>query len=44
MWLDTLERHPALRYVSDGDPNAISFPHAREADLAAAYRARAAPY
>src|SRR6185437_13552670 len=34
MWLDTLERDPELRYVSDGDPATISFPRAREADLA----------
>jgi peptidoglycan/xylan/chitin deacetylase (PgdA/CDA1 family) len=44
MWLDVLERTPALRYVSDGDPATISFPKANEADLATAYRARARPY
>jgi peptidoglycan/xylan/chitin deacetylase (PgdA/CDA1 family) len=44
MWLDLLERNPGLRYVSDGDPATISFPHAREGDLAARYRARARPY
>ena len=44
MWLDTLERHPELRYVSDGNPQTIGFPRAREGDLAARYAARAKPY
>ena len=44
MWLDTLERNPELRYVSDGDPHSISFPRAREVDLAAKYAGRAKPY
>jgi peptidoglycan/xylan/chitin deacetylase (PgdA/CDA1 family) len=44
MWLDTLERNPDLRYVSDGDPQTISFPKAKAADLAARYRDRAKPY
>ena len=26
MWLDILERNPGLRYVSDGNPETISFP------------------
>ena len=44
MWFDLLERHPALRYVSDGDPERITFPRADEAKLAPAYRDRANPY
>jgi peptidoglycan/xylan/chitin deacetylase (PgdA/CDA1 family) len=44
MWLDTLERNPDLRYVSDGNPETISFPRARQADLAAKYADRARPY
>ena len=44
MWLDDLERNPGLRYVSDGDPETISFPRAKETDLAAQYRDRAGPY
>ena len=44
MWLDLLERNPGLRYVSDGNPETISFPRARQADLAAEYGARAKPY
>ena len=44
MWLDLLERNPGLRYVSDGNPETISFPRTRESDLAPAYRDRAKPY
>jgi hypothetical protein len=44
MWLDTLERNPQLRYVSDGDPDTISFPRARLGDLATRYEALAKPY
>jgi hypothetical protein len=44
MWLDDLETSPGLRYVSDGDPETISFPRAKETDLAAQYRDRAKPY
>jgi hypothetical protein len=44
MWLDTLERNPELRYVSDGNPDTISFPRARAADLAAKYEQQARPY
>jgi peptidoglycan/xylan/chitin deacetylase (PgdA/CDA1 family) len=43
MWLDTLERDPGLRYVSDGDPETISFPRAKASELAPAYRGRARP-
>ena len=44
MWLDTLERNPELRYVSDGNPATISFPQARAGDLAAKYADRAKPH
>jgi hypothetical protein len=44
MWLDDLEWNHGLRYVSDGDPETISFPRAKETDLAAKYRDRAKPY
>jgi peptidoglycan/xylan/chitin deacetylase (PgdA/CDA1 family) len=44
MWLDVLERNPGLRYVSDGDSVTISFPRAKDAELAAPYRDRAKPY
>ncbi len=29
-WLDDLKRHPARRYVSDGDPNTITVPRAKQ--------------
>ncbi len=44
MWLDTLERDPELRYVSDGNPATISFPRAQETELAKRFDARAKPY
>ena len=44
MWLDLLERNPELRYVSDGDPERISFPRTKSDELAPAYRDRAKPY
>ena len=44
MWLDLLERNPQLRYVSDGDPERIGFPRAKESQLAPQYRAQANPY
>jgi hypothetical protein len=44
MWLDALERNPQLRYVSDGNAETISFPRARQVDLAARYRDRAHAY
>jgi Putative glycosyl hydrolase domain/Polysaccharide deacetylase len=43
MWLVVLERNPGLRYVSDGNPETISFPRVRESDLAARYSDRAQP-
>ena len=44
MWLDILERNPGLRYVSDGNPETVSFPRGRESELAPAFTARAKPY
>jgi hypothetical protein len=44
MWLDELERNPGLRYVSDGNPETISFPRALADQLAPRYRDRARPY
>ena len=43
MWLDLLEKNPGLRYVSDGDPETISFPRSEAPDLAVRYRSRAKP-
>jgi hypothetical protein len=44
MWLDLLERNPGLRYVSDGDPEKITFPRTKADQLAAQYRSLANPY
>jgi peptidoglycan/xylan/chitin deacetylase (PgdA/CDA1 family) len=44
MWLDILERNPQLRYVSDGDPERISFPRTKADQLAPQYRPQANPY
>jgi peptidoglycan/xylan/chitin deacetylase (PgdA/CDA1 family) len=44
MWLDLLERNLGLRYVSDGDPGKITYPRAKESQLAPRYRALANPY
>jgi peptidoglycan/xylan/chitin deacetylase (PgdA/CDA1 family) len=43
-WLDILKNEKGRRYISDGDPNTISFARAREADLAPRFAARAKPY
>ena len=43
-WLDILRREPGRRYVSDGDPDTISFPRERAGDLHPRFRARARPY
>lgn len=43
-WLDILASHPERRYVSDGDPDRISFPAALAGELADAFGARANPY
>jgi len=32
-WLDSLDKHPERRYVSDGDPAHVSFPTAEQAKL-----------
>jgi len=32
-WLDYFDKHPEERYISDGDPNTISFPKELESDL-----------
>ena len=44
MWIDMLERNPGLRYVSDGNPETIAFPRAKDTGLAVGYRDRAKPY
>ncbi|MFN2471115.1 MAG: putative glycoside hydrolase [Gaiellaceae bacterium] len=43
-WLDILKREPGRRYVSDGDPQTISFPQNRAGELAPRFRSRANPY
>ncbi len=43
-WLDYLAKNPDERYVSDGDPAHVSFPHARSGDLRPRFRARALAY
>ncbi|MEO5679227.1 MAG: polysaccharide deacetylase family protein [Acidimicrobiales bacterium] len=43
-WLDTLDKHPERRYISDGNPDRVSFPKAEEAKLNPAAADRAQPY
>jgi len=43
-WLDTLDKHPERRYVSDGDPDRVSFPAGLEAKLGPSAKGRAHPY
>lgn len=43
-WFDVFEDSPQRRYVSDGDPERISFPEARADELDEAHTARANPY
>jgi len=43
-WLEVFEEHPDRRYVSDGNPDTISFPADLEADLDPADAERANPY
>jgi peptidoglycan/xylan/chitin deacetylase (PgdA/CDA1 family) len=43
-WLDILKTEPGRRYVSDGDPATISFPRARESELAPRFEGEAKPY
>ncbi len=43
-WLRILAAHPEERYISDGDPNRVSFPAAERSRLAPAFAARARAY
>lgn len=43
-WLGILKNQPSRRYVSDGDPNTVSFPRSEANQLATRYEARARPY
>lgn len=43
-WLDSLDKRPERRYVSDGDPNRVSFPASEKEKLAPAAADRANPY
>ncbi|HVL97100.1 MAG TPA: putative glycoside hydrolase, partial [Solirubrobacteraceae bacterium] len=43
-WLDDLKANPAKRYVSDGNPDTISFPRAKAESLAPRFQPRANPY
>ncbi|MFI0481649.1 polysaccharide deacetylase family protein [Actinomadura sp. 9N215] len=43
-WLEYLDKNPDERYISDGDPNTVTFPKPAEDRLAKEYRARARTY
>jgi len=43
-WLDTLDKHPERRYVSDGDVDRVSFPSAEQAKLSPRASGQAHPY
>jgi hypothetical protein len=43
-WLDYFKGHPSVLYVSDGNPDKISFPASKSAGLAATYQSQAQPY
>lgn len=43
-WLDSLDKHPERRYVSDGNPARVSFPAAEQAKLSAGAAGKAQPY
>lgn len=43
-WLDRLADDPGARFISDGDPDTVSFPQDREGELAEAFEGRARPY
>ncbi|GAA4084017.1 polysaccharide deacetylase family protein [Actinomadura miaoliensis] len=43
-WLDWLDKNPTERYISDGDPNTVSFPRAAESKLASRFRVYARAY
>jgi hypothetical protein len=32
-WLDTLKSHPAMRYISDGDPATVTVPKSKESSI-----------
>jgi len=43
-WLDTLDKHPERRYVSDGDPDRVSFPAAEQPKLRPGTKGIGSPY
>ena len=43
-WLDSLDKHPERRYVSDGDVGHVSFPMAEQAKLGAGAAGKARAY
>lgn len=43
-WLDRLAENPKARYISDGDPDTVSFPRDLDGELSSAYEERARPY
>jgi peptidoglycan/xylan/chitin deacetylase (PgdA/CDA1 family) len=43
-WQCQLEKSPGSVYVSDGNPNTISFPKSEEGSLSSKFRSRAKPY
>ena len=43
-WQSVLEKDPGSVYVSDGNPNTISFPKSDEGSLSSRFRSRAKPY
>ena len=43
-WLDILKQHPERRYVSDGNPDTVSFPKSQSEDLAPRFESDAHPY
>jgi hypothetical protein len=42
-WFDQLEDNPSSTYVSDGDPNKVTFPESDAGDLADRFRSKANP-
>ncbi|MBA3718118.1 MAG: polysaccharide deacetylase family protein, partial [Actinobacteria bacterium] len=43
-WQSELEKNPGSVYVSDGNPNSISFPKSESGGLASRFKGRAKPY
>jgi hypothetical protein len=43
-WLEWLDKNPGKRYISDGDPNTISFPVAESDRLTKRFRAQGRSY